>query len=360
MTLERILVVRLADIGDVLTATPALRALRGRYPAAVLHLVTTPAAAKVVRPGLVDRIVIAPRNLANHPAELPAVLALLRDLRAQRYDAVLFLHHLSSTAGVLKYRLLAATTGAPVLAGLDNGRGGWLNRRVPDAGFGAQHEVSYALAVAALLDARLAATDPAALVAPYTPADAREAAGLLAPLGSRPRVALHSGSGGYALARRWDTAKWAALADALVQQQGAAIVLVGTPADGADAVQAAMTQPALNLAGRTSLPVLAALLAQCDLFLGADSGIMHLAAASGTPLVALFGPSNPAAWGPWTPTSPAAVVRLGLRCSPCSYVGQGVGLRAGCWHRSCMADLEPAQVLAALEELPWLERSERS
>lgn len=359
MTFERILVVRLADIGDVLTATPALRALRARYPAAALHLLTTPAAAKAVRADLVDRIVIAPRNLAHRPAELPATLALLRDLRAQRYDAVLFLHHLSSTAGVLKYRLLAAATGAAVLAGLDNGHGGWLNRRVPDAGFGAQHEVSYALAVAALLDARLPVTDPAALIAPDAPADAARASALLAALGPRPWVALHPGSGGYALARRWDTDKWAALADALVQQYGAAVVLLGSPADGADAVQAAMTQPALNLAGRTSLPVLAALLAQCDLFLGADSGVMHLAAASGTPLVALFGPSNPAAWGPWTPLSPSAVVRLGLRCSPCSYVGQGVGLRTGCWHRSCLADLTPAQVLAALAELPWLERSER-
>ena len=112
-----------------------------------------------------------------------------------------------------------------------------------------------------------------------------------------------------------------------------------------------MAAPAVNLAGQTTLPQLAALLAGCDLFLGADSGVMHLAAAARAPLVALFGPSNPDAWGPWTPLSRAAVVRLGLRCSPCSYVSHSVGARNGCWHRSCMADLQPARVLAAVQDL---------
>ena len=165
------------------------------------------------------------------------------------------------------------------------------------------------------------------------------------------RVAIHPGSGGYSMARRWEPAKWAAVADALTERHGAQVILVGTPADGADSVQAAMHGPATNLAGRTSLPQLAALLGQCDLFLGADSGVMHLAAAMGVPVVALFGPSNHLAWGPWTPAGRSTVVRLGVHCSPCSYVGHSVGLRDGCWHRSCMADLQPEQVLAAIETM---------
>ena len=350
--LNRILIVKLADIGDVITATPALAALRQRFPAAQIDLLTTPAAAAALPAGLVDRVLTAPRSLARRPGELPALLRLLASLRRTRYDAALFLHHLTLGAGVAKYRLLAAATGAPLLLGLDNGKGGWLTHRVPDEGFGAWHEVEYWLQVVELLGAQ---TSDARLRPCYSATDLAAVEPLLAGLGPGPRVAIHPGSGGYAPARRWEPAKWAAVADALIQRCGAQIILVGAPSDNVDAVQAAMAGPARNLAGQTTLPQLAAVLAQCDLFLGADSGVMHLAASVDLPVVALFGPSNHLAWGPWTPENPSTVVRLGLRCSPCSYVGHNVGARNGCWHRSCMADLQPEQVLAAVEALGVLD-----
>jgi heptosyltransferase-2 len=352
MTLDRILIVKLADIGDVLTATPALQALRQTFPAARLDLLTTPPAAAAVPPSLVDRVWTAPRSLVRSPGELPALWRLLAGLRRQRYNAVLFLHHLTLGVGVVKYRLLAAATGASLLLGLDNGKGGWLTHSVPDRGFGAVHEVEYGLQVAALLGAQ---TSSQALHPGYGAADAWTVDLLLAERETQPLVAIHPGSGGYALARRWEPAKWAAVADELVRRHGVQIVLVGAPADGVEAVQAAMSRPALNLAGRTTLPQLAAVLAQCDLFLGADSGVMHVAASVAVPLVALFGPSNHLAWGPWTPATPSTVVRLDLRCSPCSYVGHSVGARDGCWHRSCMADLQPERVLAAVEALGVLD-----
>ena len=163
------------------------------------------------------------------------------------------------------------------------------------------------------------------------------------------------------MARRWEPGRWAELADALVARYGAQILLVGTPADGADLVEAAMASRCRNLAGLTTVPELAALLARCDLFIGADSGVMHLAAAAGVPLVALFGPSNHLAWGPWTPGGVSRVVRLDLPCSPCSYVGHSVGQRDGCWHRSCMAELDVQRVLVAVAETGafWHEREHR-
>lgn len=347
--LQRILVVKLADIGDVLTATPALRALRLSFPTAQIDLLTTPHAAAIAPRSLLDRVFTAPRALVATPGDGPALVRLLVELRRGRYDAVAFLHHLTLRSGVAKYRLLAAATGAPILVGLDNGHGGWLTHPAADDGFGALHEVAYGLRVVE----RLGAAAPAdlRLLAEYSAADLDAAAGWLQGMAGRPRVAIHPGSGGYSLARRWEPEKWAVVADALAQQRGAAILLVGAPADGTAAVAAAMAAPALDLGGQTSLPQLAALLGQCDLFLGADSGVMHLATAAGVPVVALFGPSNHLAWGPWTPGGCSTVVRLGLSCSPCSYVGHSVGWRDGCWHRSCLADLQPAQVLAAVEAL---------
>ena len=78
-------------------------------------------------------------------------------------------------------------------------------------------------------------------------------------------------------------------------------MLVGTASDDAPAVKAAMTTTPTDLSGQTTLPELAAVLQSCDLFIGADSGVLHLAAATGVPVVAVFGPSNAAAWSPWTP-----------------------------------------------------------
>lgn len=166
-----------------------------------------------------------------------------------------------------------------------------------------------------------------------------------------PRVVIHPGSGGYAPARRWDAASFAAVADALHAERGAQIVLVGGPGDGAAAVQAAMQAEALDLSGQTTLPELAALLAGADLFIGADSGVMHLAAAAGAPVVAIFGPSSHTAWAPWAPGGRAAVVRSGVACSPCSYVGHSIGLREGCPARTCMRLVTPAQVLDAARAL---------
>jgi heptosyltransferase-2 len=302
-------------------------------------------------------VLTAPRSLARRPGELPSLLRLLAELRRGRYDVVLFLHHLTLGAGVAKYRLLAAATGAPLLLGLDNGKGGWLTHSVPDEGFGALHEVEYWLRVAALVGAK---ADIGPLQVHLAQGDLQAVEPLLAGLRPEPLVAIHPGSGGYSRARRWEPDKWAVVADELVRRYRAQIVLVGTPADGAASVQASMAAPSLDLSGKTTLPQLAAVLARCDLFLGADSGVMHVAAAAGAPIVALFGPSNALAWGPWTPEAPSTVVRLGLRCSPCSYVGHSVGARDGCWHRSCMADMQPQQVLAAIEALGVLDAAASS
>ena len=105
------------------------------------------------------------------------MVSTLVELRCARYDAVVFLHHLTLRNGVAKYRLLAAATGAPVLAGLDNGNGGWLTHAAPDEGFGACHEVEYWLRVVDLLGA---GTQDARLVAPYDAYDLQRADALLA------------------------------------------------------------------------------------------------------------------------------------------------------------------------------------
>jgi heptosyltransferase-2 len=158
-------------------------------------------------------------------------------------------------------------------------------------------------------------------------------------------IALHPGSGGHSLARRWPLDRWVRLGRALVECRAAQLVIVGTAADGGDEL-AAQLPGALNLTGRTTVAQLAAVLQRCDLFIGADSGVMHIAAAAGARVVALFGTTNSRAWGPWTAAGRSMVVQSPLPGCPCAYIGFQIR-SAECEARECMHGIEVEQVLAA-------------
>ena len=354
----RILVIKLADLGDVLTATPALRALRGAYPQATIDLLLTHhTQALMAHSKLVNTLISSDNFRFFHPSEvlqpglLKEGLAVLGQVRRRGYDAVVLLHHLTTRAGAMKYATIAKVSGAQTIVGLGPGhkRDSFLTHAVPDLGFGAKHEIDYWLAVVALLGAK---SDDRRMDLPVSPADRAWADLMLAVNwpGSRtgPVVVVHPGSGGFSPARRWPAEHFAAVADYLAEQ-GANIILVGTAGDGTEAVRAAMHTTPTDLTGQTSLHQLAALLQQTDLFIGGDSGVTHLASAGGGPLVAIFGPTNAAAWGPLGPNQ--QTLQAGLPCVPCAYAGHKVGLRLGCEARTCLKLITPAQVIAAANRL---------
>lgn len=347
---RRILIVQLADIGDLILSTPALAALREADADAHIALLTTAHAAPVIPDDLVDEIIPFdkhtfdnPKALLN-PANLRRALALAARLRRGRYDTTIFFHHFSTRFGALKFRALSWSASSLNRIGLDNGNAPFLTHRLPDSGFGARHQAQYWLDLVGV-----AGADNSPRPAQVKIEDSAEVRGA-APLQKR-RIAIHAGSGSYSLARRWDAAKFASVADQLVEDCDAEIVLVGTASDDAPAVKAAMRAEPVDLSGQTTLAELAAVLRGCDMFIGAESGVMHLAAAVGTPIVTVFGPGNAAAWGPWTPDGVQALIRSAPECSPCSYVGYGVGLRHGCAARTCMRMVTPEQVVAAAKKI---------
>ena len=304
---------------------------------------------------LIDEVVVFPKTSFEglsilRPAAWRPLLRLMRTLRSRRYDVVVNFHHLTTPLGRAKQRALVAATGASITVGLDNGHGRWLTNPVKDEGFGAKREVEYWLALAGQLGA---SSPDTTLDLPVAPSDHARAGELLAEvgLGARPFAVFHPGSGGFAPARRWDPPKFAALATALRQEYDLPAVLVGTSQDDVPAVLAAASVPLVDLSGKLTLKQLAAVIARSTLFVGADSGVMHIAAAMRVPIVAIFGPSNHLAWAPWTPASPSEVVRLGISCSPCAYVQHRVGWRQGCPERTCLAELDVDQVFAAAARL---------
>jgi N-acetylglucosaminyldiphosphoundecaprenol N-acetyl-beta-D-mannosaminyltransferase len=316
----RILAVQWADIGDLILTTPALSALRQAHPQAHIALLTSPHAAPLVEgTGLVDAVYPLPRY-----APLRQMLRLFWQLRAERFDHVMFFHHLSTRSGALKYALLAYLSGARRRIGLDNGRGRFLTDRVTDVGF-ERHHAEYWLALVSLLGADPAPRPCVVARAPFPLPD------------DRPYIVVHAGGGPYNLARRWEPQALAQAADRIAAEHGARIVLVGGAGDDSAAVRANLTTPdVLDITGQTRLPQLASVLAGARRYLGTDSGVSHLAAAVGAPAVVIFGPTSAAAWRPWDVQTPAAVVRSGVECSPCSFYGHSLGSKTGCAARTCM------------------------
>ncbi len=368
MSPRRILAVKLADFGDALLTTPALRVLRQAHPEATLDVLTTPAAAVVYRNcGFVDDVLLfekAPYDRLGSLFRRPlSPLILGHRLRARRYDVVVLFHHLTTRFGALKHAGLVLATGAAKRVGLakPHSRRGWfLTHTAVDSGFDAVHEVEAALAVSEASGAPATRSTDRTLAFLPGPAACAQAAALLSGLPAGvPRVALHPGSGPFSPARRWSAACFARVAEGLAAR-GARLVLVGTGEDGTSDVRSMCRAELLDLTDRTDLPMLAAVLARMDVLVCNDSGVMHLAAAAGTPVVAVFGPSNPTAWGPWWPgedgagrsgPSPHRVIRLGISCQPCFYRGHRLGSPGGCASRDCLAWLPADRVTAAAEEV---------
>lgn len=341
---ERILLVQLADIGDLILTTPALSALREARPDAHLTLLTASHAAPVLDPALVDEIITIDRKRFNNSLSLllPRNWSIFRQLRDHGYDTIVFFHHFTLRLGSFKFWALARASGASRVLGLSNPHSWFLTDSIPDEGFGVVHQAQYWLNLVALLGG-----DPAPRRAQVAFDD-----GVL-PLAMHRgrRIVIHAGGGAYNLARRWSPQKFALVADTLHTEFDAQIVLIGTPDDDAARVQASMRHTPVNLTGRTTLTQLADLIRSADLYIGSDSGILHLAAAVRTPVVTIFGPSNHEAWGPWSPGGQVVVVRSAPECSPCSYVGHGLGLKDGCPARTCMHTVSAEQVLESARAL---------
>jgi ADP-heptose:LPS heptosyltransferase len=175
--------------------------------------------------------------------------------------------------------------------------------------------------------------------------DYAEAAALLKllPTGRRPRVGMHVGA--RPPARRWPLEHFAALADELVRFFNAEVLLTGGPDEKTmvRGVLERMETRAINLAGKTSLGGLAALMRKLDLFVSNDTGPAHLAVAVDCPSVTIFGPAEPQRWAPLD-RERHPIVRYGVVCSPCGYWQCPID------HR-CLRWVSPAMVLEAAEGL---------
>lgn len=339
---RRILLIKPSALGDVVHALPVVATLKRRYPEIPLDWLIEEEAAPLVEghPAVAEFVVSGRRRWQRqlkHPGTIPGVLREIRVFARKvrgRYDAVLDLQ------GLLKSAVYVLAANAPIRVGLADGREGatWvLTHRVPVPPQPV-HAVERYLALAAAVDAAEVARDFTISVAP---ADVTVAEGVLAGL-PRPIVVLHPAARWPT--KLWESARWRDLASAL-RRDGAGVVVTGAAGDRAmaGAIGEGLNPAPRSLAGRVSLKQLAAVLRSADLMITVDSGPMHIAAAVGTPVLALFGATDPARTGP---LGPGCVLHRRLPCSPCLQRRCAIAdtLR-------CMRDIDVPEVLAAARRL---------
>lgn len=334
--MRRILVVRLDQIGDVVLTLPLLRELKRNAPLSRITL--------VVKPELRDLALSCPdidevltfdwhlaRRSQDYKRRLRAVKFCIVHLWPRRFDLAIVPRW---DADWYCQTFIAYFSGAPQRIGYseavdpvkrihNHSYDRLLTQCLPQKSVA--HEAERNLDILRALGGTAAGTSLAACSAAadddWAQAWLDENAVDENAVSARPLIALGPFAGNSVL-KQWPVSRFAALGRRLVAG-GGAVVVVGGGGDReqAERICAEIGPGAVSLAGAASLPQTAALLRRCSLFVGDDSGPMHLAAAAGIPVIGLFGPSCPHRFSPWTPKK--QVLWHPLPCSPCSVVKAG-------------------------------------
>jgi len=334
-------------VGDAIMAMPALRAVRARFPRARIAIVARPYVADIYRGQEICDELISYDPKGAH-AGLSGRERLARELRVQKFDVALLLQNAFDAAW------LAWRAGIPERIGYArDGRSLLLTNKIPVPKRDAipPHEQFYYLELlrrAGWLDS----LPGESFVRLSTTEDQRQrAAQALSAAGARrnlPRIAIGAGAS-YGSAKCWPPERFADFVNRFRLYTDADVILFGTASEQtvSDAIAAGIEGPSISLVGKTTIADLPALLAQCQLFVGNDSGAMHVAAAVGLPVVAIFGPTDPHGTAPITPR--CTVVQEKPYCSPCFL------RRCPIDHR-CMTGVMPEAVEAAARI--WLRSAE--
>ena len=317
----RIACFHLNQVGDLLFSLPALHNLRQGFPNAHIASVMRPSCRELLQlSDLVDEIIERPRG--NFRSDL-RVASLLR---RKKFDlAVIF----STSMGMT---MLALLSGCRRRTGFDRKPTGFfLTRRVP---WTTPPSTENNLRLVEAIGCPVVKRDYVGLIRP-TDADETEAARLLSTAGvnDKPFVVLGPGTSTGREIKRWSNEGFAEVADRLAAEFGIKSVVVALTGRGEIS---RLSGNAIDLTGNTSLPVLAALLKRARLFIGVDSGVMHLAAAMGVRVIGLYGPSDPGITGPQGEGH--AVITAGVDCAPC--------LKSTCQDPVCMKRITSDHVIA--------------
>jgi heptosyltransferase-2 len=336
--IKRILVRSTNWIGDAVMTTPALGAIRETFHSAEISIVANPLVGELfAHHPYCDRVIVFDKQKSH--SGIRGMLSFCRQLRGDRFDIAILLQNAFEAA------LMAFLSGIRVRAGYrTDGRDLLLTHGVP---IGEEekklHHTDYYLKMLEYLDVRggdrhlkLSCTDGEI-------AEARKV------LGDDEWLAINPGAT-YGSAKRWYPDRFAAVADSLAREYSVRALIIGGPGerDVSEDIEASMESTALNLCGRTTVREMMAVLSQCRLMVTNDSGPMHVAAAFGVPIVAVFGPTDHTTTSPFSNNN--YLIREEADCAPCL-------LRHCPTDHRCMEAINTDDVLTAARSLMEADRS---
>ena len=339
---ERALIIKLRHHGDVLLTSPVFSVLRHHRPGIEIDALVYEETA----PLLQDHPAIRHIHTVRKGGGAAADWRLAKTLRRQRYDLVI--HLTESWRGALLCRYLRPRISVTACWPRRAGSGFWLRSfthhyPLPHR---LRHTVEKHLDALRCLGIHPAPEERTLLMVPGSEAEA-SVNRILDRNGLRGRPFIHFHPTSRWLFKCWGIGQCSRFI-ALLQQHGHPVVVTAAPTpaelERVKAILEPLEQPVVDLSGELNLRELAALTSHARCFVGMDSVPMHIAAAMGTPVVALFGPSGDDEWGPWM--VPHRVLTTPVPCRPCGMDGC-----AGSKISDCLERIPPEAALAAVEEL---------
>lgn len=348
---QKILIIRLSAIGDVVRTLPALRALRSKYPSAYIAWIVEESAQDLLQghPDLNHLFVFKRKKLAKDIFTLnkflnpfKEVLDFIREIRREHFDLVLDFH------GILKSGVIGFLSGAPLRVGFSRNYSKefnyLFNNYYVNLETDAVSRIERNLNFIRFLGVDCDGQEP---IIPITNEDKYYIDNFFKEKGlcnHIPLIAVHPGTSKKTTYKRWNILYYANVADKLIDKLQAKIIWTWGPGEleTAEAIVKRMNHESIIACKTENLRQLAEIFCRCNLFLGSDSGPMHIASFVKTPVVAIYGPTDPVVNAPYD-KNPHIMLRKDLPCSPCR--------NRNCKNLQCMNMVKPDEVFGAVCEL---------
>jgi lipopolysaccharide heptosyltransferase II len=344
---SKILIIRLGSVGDVVRTLPALRALRERFPSAYIAWLVEEKAKGILEgnPDL-DRIILFPRKklvkgFVNPFTFLPTLIEpvrFIRELRGMKFDLVLDFH------GILKSGLISFLSGATHRVGFSRGFCKELNYFFNNYHVNPKdkrlNRIEKNLSLLSALGIKPVELDP---IIPLRQDNEKEIDNFFQQNmleNYHPLIVIHPGTSATTPYKRWDEERYATLADTLIEDYHARVIFTWGPGElsTVEKIVHQMKHSSVIAFETDNLQQLTEIFRRCDLYIGSDTGPMHIAALVRTPVIAIFGPTDHVVNAP-SKKNRNFIVRRDVACSPCR--------KFTCASRECMKAITPEEVLQA-------------
>ena len=335
MHIKKILIIQTAFIGDVILTTPLIQAAKTANKKAQIHIIVIPSTKNLLdKNHFVDKIIVYDKR--NKDKGLKGFIRVVRQLKKEQYDLVISPHR------SLRSALIARLTGANKRTGFNTSAGSFFYTDKIKY-IKTVHEIDRNLSLVDGAGTAIADRQPKVFT-DHTDIESVDRLLDAEKIGAKNNL-IAVAPGSVWLTKKWPEEYFAELVNKL-SAKGFAVLLIGGEADLQDCrkIESAAKGRVHNLAGKLTLRESAALLKKCKLLVSNDSGAMHLAVASGTKVVAIFGPTVPE-FGFYPYGDKHTIIEHDLDCRPCGIHG---GKKCPIGTHECMIAIKPATVLQSV------------